>query len=213
MNGLVGLKPTLGLVSGEHVVPISHSQDTPGPMARSVADAALMLSAMMSLAPGGTARNFHASLSRASLRGVRAGVLRPQMPAALKERYEAQLLVLKRAGAVLVDVELPKLDGLGEAEFEVLKTELKSDLNAYLATAPATVKTRTLDQVIAFNAANKATEMPFFGQEIFEQAATTKGLSDAEYLGNRATSMRCSRRPGRRSWYRRPMACPGSVTA
>jgi amidase len=188
MNGLVGLKPTLGLISGQHVVPISHSQDTPGPMARSVMDAAIMLSNMAS----GTAaaKDYHRGLTRASLRGVRLAILRPAMPDALKERYEAQLLVLKRAGAVLVDADQPKLDGLGEAELDVLKTELKADLDAYLATTPAGVKTRTLDQVIAFNAANKATEMPFFGQELFEQAAKTKGLSDTEYLGLRAKSLR-----------------------
>jgi amidase len=188
MNGLVGLKPTLGVISGQHVVPISHSQDTPGPMARSVMDAAIMLSNMVSVT--GAATNYHRGLSRASLRRVRLAVLRPPMPDALKERYEAQLLVLKRAGAVLVDADQPKLDGLGEAELDVLKTELKADLDAYLATTPAAVKTRTLDQVIAFNAANKATEMPFFGQELFEQAAKTKGLSDAEYLGLRAKSLR-----------------------
>ncbi|MEN2785301.1 amidase [Sphingomonas qilianensis] len=198
MNGLVGFKPTIGLVSRTHVVPISHSQDTPGPMARSVRDAAILFSAMVGADPADPATkdaaryasDYTKGLSAGALRGVRIGVLRPEMSAALKATYDAQLLVLKRAGAVLVDVEQRKLEGLGEAEFEVLKTELKADLNAYLATTPAAVTTRTLDQVIAFNAANATTEMPFFGQEIFDMAATTRGLADAEYLGLRAKSRR-----------------------
>lgn len=197
MNGLVGLKPTLGLVSRTYVVPISHSQDTPGPMARSVRDVAVLFSAMVGADPadaatkdaGRYAKDYAKGLSADGLRGVRIGVLRPEMAPALKAAYEAQLLVLKKAGAVLVDVEQPKLDGLGEAEFEVLKTELKVDMNAYLATVPAAVTTRTLDQVIAFNA-RTTSETAFFGQETFEQAAKTHGLSDAEYLGLRAKSLR-----------------------
>jgi len=198
MNGLVGLKPTLGLVSRTHVVPISHSQDTPGPMGRSVRDVAILFSAMVAADPADAATrdaaryrgDFASGLSSASLKGLRIAVLRPEMPAAMKPVYDAALAVLKSAGAVLVDVEQPKSDGLGDAEFEVLKVELKADLNTYLATTPPSVTTRTLDQVIAFNEANKATEMPFFGQEIFTAAATTRGLADPEYLGLRAKSLR-----------------------
>ncbi|KQS04274.1 amidase [Sphingomonas sp. Leaf357] len=198
MNGLVGLKPTIGLVSRTHVGPISHSQDTPGPMARSVRDVAILFSAMVGADPadpatagaGRYARDYAKGLSAGALKGVRVAVLRPDMPAAMKPVYDAALADLKKAGAVLVDVEPPKADGLSDAEFDVLKTELKADLDAYLATTPATVKTRTLDQVIAFNAANAATEMPFFGQEIFVMAAKTRGVSDAEYLGARAKSLR-----------------------
>jgi amidase len=91
---------------------------------------------------------------------------------------------------VLVDVKRPELDGLGDAELSVLLTELKADLDAYLATTPATVRTRTLTEVIAFNKANAAAEMPFFGQELFEQAAATKGLRDPAYLAARAKSLR-----------------------
>ncbi|PMX56158.1 amidase, partial [Pseudomonas sp. FW305-33] len=86
----------------------------------------------------------------------------PEMPDLLKSNYAAALAVLKAQGAVLVDVDAPTLNGIGEAESLVLHTELKADLNAYLATTPAAVKTRTLADVIAFNAANAATEMPFF---------------------------------------------------
>jgi amidase len=198
MNGLVGLKPTLGLVSRTHVVPISHSQDTPGPMGRSVKDVAILFSAMVAADPADTATkdaakyrgDFTKGLSPDSLKGLRVAVLRPDMPAAMKPVYDAALAVLKSAGAVLVDVQQPKLDGAGDAEFEVLKVELKADLDAYLATTPEAVTTRTLDQVIAFNEANKAAEMPFFGQETFIAAAKTRGLADAEYLGARAKSLR-----------------------
>lgn len=198
MNGLVGLKPTIGLVSRTHVVPISHSQDTPGPMARSVRDVAMLFSAMIGADPadpstadaGNYVRDYAKGLSVTALRGVRVAVLRPDMPAAMKPVYEAALADLKKAGAILVDVEAPKAEGLGDAEFEVLKTELKADLDTYLATTPAGVKARSLDQVIAFNAANAATEMPFFGQEIFQMAAGTRGATDAEYLGLRAKSVR-----------------------
>ena len=198
MNGLVGLKPTIGLVSRTHVVPISHSQDTPGPMGRSVKDVAILFSAMVAADPADKATkdagkyraDFTKGLSADALKGLRIAVLRPEMPEAMKAPYEAALAVLKSAGAVLVDVEKPKLDGMGDAEFDVLKVELKADLDAYLATTPKAVTTRTLDQVIAFNEANKATEMPFFAQEIFIDAAKTRGLADAEYLGARAKSLR-----------------------
>jgi amidase len=186
INGLVGLKPTIGLVSGERVVPISHSQDTPGPMARSVRDAALMLSAM---ATGDARTDYAAGLSTSALSGMRIAVLRPEMTADLAARYDAALAVLKAAGAELVEVEAPKLPGLGEAELTVLQTELKADLDAYLATTPPTVRTRTLDQVIAFNEANAATEMPFFAQETFLAAAKTKGLDDPAYKAARAKSL------------------------
>ena len=190
--GLVGMKPTIGLVSGVHVVPISHSQDTPGPMAKTVADAAAMLSAMVVAGAGsGPGRqDYTAGLSTAALSGLRIAVLRPDLAPDLAAKYQAALDVLTAAGAVLVDVERPKLEGLGEAELLVLKTELKADLDAYLATTPATVTTRTLDQVIAFDTANAGTEMPFFGQELFEDAAKTKGLNDPAYKAARAKSLR-----------------------
>nr|WP_245708339.1 amidase [Sphingomonas palmae] len=197
LNGLVGFKPTLGLVSRTHVVPISHSQDTAGPMARSVRDAALLLSAMSAPDPadpataGTQVRDYTAGLSTAALLGMRVGVIRPRaLPADLAARFDAALAVLRAQGATLVEVTPPKLDGLGEAEFQVLLTELKADLNSYLATTPQAVQTRTLDQVIAFNRAHAGTEMPFFAQETFEKAAQTKGLSDPAYKAARAKSLR-----------------------
>ena len=196
LNGLVGLKPSIGLVSRTHVVPISHSQDTPGPMARSVRDVALMFSAMVAADPadavtaGAVTRDYAAGLSTSALSGLKIAVVRPEMPAALATRFDAALAVLKDAGATLVEVKRPKLEGLGEAEFMVLKTELKADLNTYLATVPAAVATRTLDDVIAFDKANATTEMPFFAQETFDEAAKTKGLGDPEYTAARAKSLR-----------------------
>ncbi len=201
INGLVGFKPSIGLVSRTHVVPISHSQDTPGPMARSVTDVAMLLSGMVGADPADTAtmgagvgvvaKDYAAGLSTSALSGVRVAVLRPEgMSADLTQRYAAALDVLRAAGAVLVEVKSPKLDGLGEAELAVLKTELKADLNAYLATTPPAVTTRTLSAVIAFNQANATAEMPFFAQELFEDADKTEGLDDPGYVAARATSLR-----------------------
>ena len=198
MNGLVGLKPTVGLASRTHIVPISHSQDTPGPMARSVRDAAILLTAMAGSDSADRAtvgadvakRDYAAGLSIGALKGVRVGVVRPKMGARLSAGYAAALDVLKRGGAILIDVAQPKLEGIGDAEFDVLKMELKSDLNAYLATTPAAVKTRTLKEVIAFNTANAAMEMPYFAQETFEAAEATGGVDDPKYAAARAKSLR-----------------------
>jgi len=198
VNGLVGLKPSIGLVSRTHIVPISHSQDTAGPMARSVRDVAILLSAMVGSDPAdpttagadGRRRDYAAGLSASALSGMRVGVIRPEMTPDLKTQYEAALAVLRAGGAELVEVEVPKLDGVGEAELVVLKTELKADLDAYLATTPPAVTARTLEQVIAFNRDHAAAEMPFFGQETFEDAVKTKGLDDPTYRAARAKSLR-----------------------
>ena len=204
LNGLVGLKPTVGMVSRHHVVPISHSQDTPGPMARSVRDVAMLFSAMVGRdeADPATAeadshkQDFAAALDTASLKGVRVAYYRPMMSAALGERFSAALEVLKAQGAELVEVERPALEGLGQSEHDVLRTELKADLNAYLSSATASVKTRSLADLIAFNKANAEAEMPLFAQENFEEAEGTRGTADAEYLGARAKSLRLAAREG-----------------
>ena len=196
INGLVGLKPSIGLVSRTHVVPISRSQDTPGPMARSVRDVAVMFSAMSAPDPadaataGAVRQDYAAGLSASALSGLRVAVLRPEMTADLAAAYDRALDVLKAAGAVLVEVDAPKTDGLGAAELTVLQTELKADLDTYLATTPPAVTTRTLADVIAFNTAHAATEMPFFAQETFDAAQKTKGLADPGYRTARATSLR-----------------------
>ena len=173
-------------------------------MAKSVRDAALMLNAMIGSDPADAAtkdadshkRDYTQGLSATALQGMRVAVLRPEMTEDLKAQFERSLDVLRAAGATLVDVERPKAEGLGEAENAVLMTELKADLDAYLATTPPAVTTRTLDQVIAFDDANKATEQAFFGQELFLAAAKTHGLADAEYLGARAKSVRLAGKEG-----------------
>jgi amidase len=204
MNGLVGLKPTVGAVSRTFVVPISHSQDTPGPMGRSVKDVAILYSVMVGSDPADAAtagadahrKDYAAGLSADGLKGVRIGYWRPQMSALLAERFDAALDQLKAAGAVLVEVKFPTLPGIGDAEFLVLQVELKADLNAYLATTPAGVKTRTLDQVIRFNIDHADAEMPFFAQETFLMAEATKGLDDPAYKEARAKSLRMAGEQG-----------------
>lgn len=198
MNGLVGLKPTVGLVSRTHIVPISHSQDTAGPMARSVRDAAILFSAMIGSDPADAATadadshraDYAAGLDSASLAGMRIGVLRPDMPETLKTRYDAALAVLAAQGAVLVDVTQPEHETLDEDEFFVLMAELKSDLAAYLQASPADIPVRTLADVIAFNDARADAEMPYFAQEIFVMAEATGGTDDPGYAEARARSQR-----------------------
>lgn len=198
MTGLVGLKPTLGAVSRTHVVPISHSQDTPGPMGRSVRDVAILYSAMVGSDPADAATkdadahrgDYAAGLSAGALEGLRVAFVRPKMSGDLGKAFDAALDRLRAGGATLVEVKQPRLEGLGAAEFLVLQVELKADLDAYLATTPPAVTVRTLDQAIAFNQAHAAAEMPFFGQELFEMAAKTKGLDDRDYKEARAKSLR-----------------------
>lgn len=197
-TGLVGLKPSIGLVSRTHIVPISHSQDTAGPMARSVRDAALLLTAMVGRDPADPTtadadrhrRDYLAGLTPDALRNMRVGVVRPAMTPELAAAFERALAVLRAAGAELVEVKSPALPALGDAEYAVLKSELKADLDAYLATTPPTVRTRTLADVIAFNAANPTREMPYFGQDIFEAAQATPGLDDPAYRSALATAKR-----------------------
>jgi amidase len=199
INGIVGFKPTVGMVSRTHVVPISHSQDTAGPMTLTVRDAALVLSAMAGSDPAdpatkeadGHRADFAADLSTESLRGARIGVLRFATGFGTNEVFEAALQTLKAEGAVLVDIDkFEAREEMGSNEFKVLLTELKADLNAYLATTPPSVKTRTLAGVIAFNKAHADEELALFGQATFEEAEKTKGLDDSEYKKARETSYR-----------------------
>ena len=192
MEGLVGLKPTIGLVSRTYVVPISHTQDTPGPMGHNVADVAAMLSVMAGSDPADKATaeadahksDYTSGLAGASLKGVRIGVLDDQIGKDDKTAavFNQALKVMTDAGAVVVHIKSSEVKGLGEAENTVLHVELKADLNTYLASTPAAVKTRTLADVIAFDKQNADKEMPYFQQEYFDQAELTKGLTDPDYL-------------------------------
>jgi amidase len=196
INGLVGLKPTVGLISRTYVVPISHSQDTPGPMGRSVADVAVMLTALAGSDPRDSATasadqhrsDYLAALAGASLKGRRLGVLRYAAELGPEEDalFEARLRQMKAAGAEIVEItDFHPDDALGDAEGTILYAELKTDLNAYLASTPAAVKTRSLKDLIAFNAATPR-ELALFGQETFEKAEATQGLSDPGYLKAKA---------------------------
>ncbi len=190
--GLVGFKPTLGFISGKGIIPIAHSQDTAGPMARTVRDAALLMSV---LAPGFAAP----ALDPGALKGVRLGVARqyfggsPEHDAVM----EQALAALRDAGAVLVDpADIPSVGSFGDAEYEVLLYEFKNDLDAYLAGRGPTTRYRTLADLIAFNAANAAREMPWFGQEIFEQAVKKGPLTEPAYRKARTHSLRRAGREG-----------------
>lgn len=207
INGIVGHKPTVGLVSRTHVVPISHSQDTAGPMTRDVLTAARLLTVMAGSDPADAATkeadarkvDYAAALKPDALKGARIGVLRwaTGWHTGVDTRFEAALAVLKAQGAVLVDITAaPNRREIGANELIVLLTELKADLNAYLATTPATVKSRTLADVIAFNKANVGAEMGLFGQDTFEKAQDTKGLTDPAYIKARETSLRVAGKEG-----------------
>lgn len=201
VNGIVGLKPSVGLVSRTHIVPISHSQDTPGPMTRDVRTAALLLTAMAGRDPADPATqeadarktDYTAALRVDALKGVRLGVLRwaTGWHTGLDARFEAALAVLRQQGAVLVDIKTaPDRRQISTHENKVLMTELKADLNTYLATAAPAVRTRTLANVIAFNRAHAAQEMALFGQETFEKAQGTQGIDDPDYLKAREAGQR-----------------------
>lgn len=196
-NGIVGFKPTVGLVSRTYVVPISVSQDTAGPMTRNVADAALLLTAIAGSDPADPATaeadsrktDFSAGLADASLKGVRIGVLRKQSGphAGVNRLFDHAQSDLVLAGAILVPIDYDPPGEMFRDEGLVLRFELKEGLNAYLAGLPGSPKVRTLADVIAFNKATPA-ELRWFGQDIFEGADQ---LSDrAAYQKARANSLR-----------------------
>ncbi len=192
VNGLVGIKPTIGLVSRAGIVPISHSQDTAGPMARSVRDAALLLNVLAgsdardaeSAAAKAHRADYTKSLAENALRGVRVGVVRklagfnPDVDIA----FDRSIAALKAAGATVVDpVELPNQGKYDDDENVVLQYEFKADLNAYLAQLSAQVRVRSLADLIAFDREQAAREMPWFAQEIFEKSQARGTLSDQAY--------------------------------
>lgn len=193
MNGIVGFKPTVGLVSRTHIVPISESQDTAGPMTLTVEDAAILLTVMAGTDPldprtaeaDARRTDYRAALDAGSLNGARIGVARflmgysPETDAVFEQRLQD----LRDAGVVLVDIsEGPDMAAIGQREILVLLTELRVGINTYLAsTDPAEVPTRNLADLIAFNQVTPA-ELAHFGQELFEAAETTGGLDDPDYI-------------------------------
>ena len=207
-NGIVGIKPTLGLLSRSGIIPIAHSQDTPGPMARTVTDAAILLGAMMGvdgqdLATRGSRKRGVASLTklldRDGLREARIGVARnmagtnPRIVKLLDHCIE----VLKHLGAVVVDpADVPNFDKFEKSELEVLHYEFKADLNKYLKSINGTVHVRSLEDVIEFNEENSHRVMPYFGQETMMIAQAKKSLRDKKYRDALARNLRLSRKEG-----------------
>jgi amidase len=192
-NGIVGIKPTLGLVSRAGIIPIAHSQDTAGPMTRTVRDAAILLGAIAGVDPrdaataeaGRAPKDYTAFLDEDGLRGARIGVSRKSFGfhPEVDRIMEGALAEMKRRGAVLVDpADIPHVGDYDETELTVFLYELKADLNAYLASLGPGAPVRTLADVIAFNEAHRAEEMPFFGQELFLKAQEKGPLTDLAYV-------------------------------
>jgi amidase len=191
---LVGIKPTLGLLSGAGIVPISHSQDTAGPMCRTVTDAAILLGAM-AIKPV----DYTKSLDPNGLRGARIGVARhyfginDSSDALMKEAIAA----IKHLGATVIDPADMKTAGkYDDSELEVLLYEFKADLNKYLAGLGLNVKTRTLADLIKFNEEHRDREMPYFGQELFLRAQKKGPLTEEKYKKALARNHRMSRAEG-----------------
>ena len=207
---LVGIKPTLGLISRAGIIPIAHSQDTAGPMARTVTDAALLLAAMAGIDPADAATrpagahplpDFTRSLRPGGVQGLRLGVARKGLfgqsgPA--DRLVEAALEDLKRLGAVIVDpADIETVGDVEKSEFEVLLYEFKADINAYLASlSPGGGRPKTLADLIAFNEKNRDREMPFFGQEIFLQSEKKGPLTDKAYRDALEKNLRLTRKEG-----------------
>ena len=208
MNGVAGLKPTVGLVSRSGIVPISHTQDTAGPMGRTVEDLAILLAGMTGADPrdpatavgGGRVESDYRRLFGArALAGARLGVARNFFGwhAEIDRQMESVLAALKELGAELVDpVEIPHKGEYDEAEWQVLLYEFKHDLNLYLSELPAHGQPRDLAGLIDFNRAHADREMPWFGQEIFEKSQEKGPLTEADYLQHLATCARLAREEG-----------------
>jgi amidase len=209
MNGVVGIKPTLGLLSRSGIIPISHSQDTAGPMARTVRDAAILLSALTGADPrdaatrdseGHVEKGYTTFLDANGLKGARLGIARKFMGnnSEVDRLMEDAIALMKQHGAEMIDpADVPSADHeMGEAEGIVLSYEFKADLNAYLGGLGPTARVKTLADVIAFNQQNHDREMPWFGQETFLKAQARGPLSDQAYLDALAKSKKLSREQG-----------------
>ena len=204
--GVVGIKPTLGLVSRSGIIPIAHSQDTAGPMARTVADAALLLAALAGVDPrdpatrdsAATRIDYAAALEPGGLQGKRLGVARnffgyhADLDAVITKALEE----LTAQGAILVDVEVPNSDKYGDSETEVLLYEFKADLEAYLKEYAPHAPVANMADVIAFNRAHAQEELPYFGQEYLERAQEKGDLETPAYRAALANNGRYARAEG-----------------
>lgn len=208
LNGIVGLKPTVGLVSRSGIIPISASQDTAGPMARTVRDAALLLNGMVGRdtldaatrnVPASITTDFTRTLDVDGLRGLRIGVARnyfgfdPRVDALMEDAIR----LMRDRGAVIVEnANVPNADKYGTEELEVLLHEFKSGVNAYLSNLPASIPVHSLAELILWNEKNDDRELQWFGQETFTQAQKRGALSSAAYKRAREKCVRLSRREG-----------------
>jgi amidase len=204
VSGLVGLKPTVGLVSRRGIIPISASQDTAGPMARSVADAAMLLSALAgvdeqdaaSVAAGGKIPSEYGSLSVDALKGKRLGIVQQALgfhPDA-DSAFNSAIEVIRAQGAEVVDIKIDNYNAWDDPEIEVLLYEFKDGLNRYLKASGS--PHASLEAIIAFNKAHAGTVMPYFGQELFERAQAKGPLTEPAYLKARADALRLAGNTG-----------------
>jgi amidase len=204
-NGIVGIKPTLGLVSRSGIIPIAHSQDTAGPMARSVRDAAILLTAIagpdandsITAESQGHATDYTKFLDSNGLQGARIGVARKYFgfSDAVDQVMAEAIAAMKRAGAEVIDpADLPTHGKFDDTEFLVLLYELKADLNKYLAARPGAPQ--SLKEIIDYNEKNRDKEMPFFGQDIFIKAEDKGPLTTKEYTDALDTNHRLARQEG-----------------
>jgi amidase len=208
VNGIVGVKPTVGLVSRSGIIPISHSQDTAGPMARTVRDAAVLLSILAGIDPadpatadaeGHISPDYTLFLAADGLKGARIGVARNffGFHDGVDKLATAALGVLTKQGATLVDTtDLPKPDAFSAAETTVFHYEMKAGLNAYLSRLAPGAKVKTLKDVIAFNEKNSAQELPYFGQDSLVKMESKGPLTSYEYLESLAKCRRLARTEG-----------------
>jgi len=208
-NSLVGIKPTLGLISRMGIVPIAHSQDTAGPMARTVTDAALLLGALAGVDPADPAtkdaaakgrRDYTSSLDAAGLKGARLGVVRQKLMgySQFADRLmDAAVADMKAQGAIVVDpADIPTLGAFEDSELDVLLYEFKADLNTYLEWVGPKAPVRTLADIIAFNERMHDREMPYFAQELMQRAQAKGPLTDAAYLAALAKDQMLARTRG-----------------
>lgn len=208
-NGLVGIKPTLGLVSRAGIIPIAHSQDTAGPMTRTVTDAAILLNALAGIdsrdsataaARGKSSSDYTRFLDPKALKGARLGIAREKFfgySDVTDKLINDAIAVMKDRGAIIVDpANIPTAGKFDDTEFEVLLYEFKADLNAYLKSLGPNAPVKSLKDIIAFNEKDKAREMPWFAQEIMLQAEKKGPLTSKKYLDALAKNHRMSRTEG-----------------
>jgi amidase len=208
-NGIVGIKPTVGLVSRAGIVPIAHSQDTAGPMTRTVRDAAILLGVLAGVDPRDPATSsggprsqidYTTFLDANGLRGARIGVARAKFfgysdvtDKLINDAIEA----MKAQGAIIVDpANIETAGKFDDSEFDVLLYEFKADLNSYLASLGPKAPVKSLQDIIVYNEAHKDQEMPFFGQEIMIQAQAKGPLTEKKYLDELASNLKMSRTDG-----------------